>query len=367
MIRTVDDFVEWMETVAPAAWAEPWDHPGLTVGDPRREVESVLFVLDVSMESAREAVQAGCSLIFTHHPLLFDPLHSLDLSSPRGELLSYLLRQDLAVFCAHTNLDVSPRGVNRALAELFSLSDTRAIRLQELPVTKLVFFVPPEDRDPVLRALFAAGAGRYRNYGEAYFSHRGEGSYVSMPGSQPAIGTPGEKSTVSEERIEILVPSGSESRMAELLHHHHPYEEPAFDFLPVRNRSSDTGLGILGTLETPVSLAAFAGQAADRLGARPLRMAGDPERTISRVALCGGSGKSLLEPAARMGADVLVTGDLDYHTALQARDLGICLLDGTHHATERPVLPYLQRLLRKETGMEGVLSKTCHDVFSYQE
>jgi hypothetical protein len=218
---------------------------------------------------------------------------------------------------------------------------------------KLVVFVPAGYESQVADALFASGAGEVGSYDRCSFRSSGTGTFRPGPGTTPFIGRAGETEAVRELRLETVLPREAAHRAVERMLKAHPYEEVAYDLIPLANRRSDVGLGRIGRLEQALPLGEFALQVKTALGANSLRLVGDAGRRVAKVALCGGSGSSLLAEAVRQGADVLVTGDVKYHEAKNAESQGIALIDGGHFATEQLMVAGLSAVLRREAEKKG--------------
>ncbi len=339
-----------LEELAPPQYAEDWDNVGLLVGSRQAETGAVLVALDCTREVLDEAVEAGAALVVCHHPPIFRPLKRLLADDPVGLLLHRAVAAGVSVYAAHTNLDASEVGVNTVLAEILGLTDLSALqRAPERRRNKLVTFLPPDHVAAVSAALFSAGAGRIGDYAGCSFRLEGAGTFTPGPDSHPAYGEKGGPNEVREVRLEVVVEEKDLARTLEALLLSHPYEEPAYDVYPLRD-FSPAGLGRVGNLPRPLSLADLALRCSRELANPAVRVAGDPALGITRVAVCGGSGGKLARAAVRAGAQALVTGDVGYHDALEAAGLGLAVIDAGHYHTERPAMQRLARLL--EEGME---------------
>lgn len=353
MARRVRDIASRMEEIAPPELAAEGDNVGLLLGDPDREVERVLLALDVTGEVVREAIGRGAGMIISHHPLIFRPLRRLVHNDPVGRLATELLQNGIALYSAHTNLDCCQEGVNAALADSLGLKEVRPLRPFSPPFYKLVTFVPPDFLDRVREALFDVGAGVIGRYLNCSHSVLGEGTFRPQKGASPYFGREGVEERVKECRLEVLVEGGRVAAALDALSEVHPYEEPAVDVYPLNNPGrvyQTVGMGRLGFLEHPLSLAELAERCRSALGCRRVRLFGEPGLRVSRVAVCGGRG-GFLVPEAAGKADVLVTGDVDHHQALDALGRGLALLDAGHYHTERPVLARLKGLLEEAVGV----------------
>lgn len=314
--------------------AEGWDNPGLQVGDPGAEAGRIMVALDATSDVVASAIASSCQLLVTHHPLIFKPLKSISTVTRQGSLIHTAIRAGLSIVSMHTNYDIATGGLNDLLSRKIGLLDCVPLQVtaaQEL--VKLVVFVPADHIEQIKSALLPH-AWSLGNYRDCSFATAGEGTFTPLEGADPFIGMVGIPQKVSEQRFELLVERRTLPRAIKAFMAAHPYEEPAYDVYSLLNEGEKLGLGRIGHLPGTLTLADFAGQIKKTLSAPGLRYVGDPSALLYKVALCSGSGASLLHEAARAGADVLVTGDLKYHEARDAQDLGIALIDAGHFPTE---------------------------------
>jgi len=348
------DIIALLEELAPPALAEEWDNVGLQVGSPDSEVGAVLVSLDATREVIAEARDMGAGLLVCHHPPLFRPLRRLITDEPVGSLLKDAITSGVAVYAAHTNLDASEIGVNIVLAEIFDLVDHRPLEKSSAAgAFKLVTFLPTEHVAPVSAALFHAGAGVIGDYTGCSFRVEGTGTFTPGPGAHPACGEAAGPNEVSEVRLELVVGEDALEDVVEALVESHPYEEPAYDVYPLRNPAS-AGMGRVGDLPEPVALGDLTRKCSRELGNPGVRLMGDSGRVVSRAAVCGGSGARLTGKALEAGAQVLITGDMRYHEAMEAAARGLAVIDAGHYHTERPVVPRLASLLAERAGAAGL-------------
>ena len=364
----IQDLIGLIHTDYPPSLAEDWDNVGLQVGDPAAPLERVLIALDVTAATLAEAEALAVQAIVTHHPLIFRPLKSITSLDPNSRLLMRAIAANIAVIAAHTNLDCGADGLNDWLAVKLGIKEALPLRGGTLPLYKLVVYVPAGHERAVESALFAAGAGTIGAYDHCSFTSAGTGRFRSGATSVPFIGSPGQESTPPEIRIETIVSAERVSKVIDKLRKAHPYEEPAYDLLLLQNRRDDLGLGRIGRLPQPLPLQDYARQISAALGTNLLRLVGDPQRLVSKVACCGGSGASLLFDAQRQGADLLVTGDIKYHDARNALDLGLTLVDAGHFATEQVMVAGLAEKLRaaasvRQLPMEFIEAASGQDPF----
>jgi len=349
----VSDIVGIINKKFPFCLSEEWDNVGLQVGDPASQVQRIMVALDPLPAVLDEALGRNCQLLVTHHPLLFKPLRQVTTTSPVGQLVLRAVNGGLALLAMHTNYDIADGGLNDLLAERLGLQQLRPLKVTgQDQLVKLVVFVPDGQLELVRHALFehAYAIGNYR---DCSFAASGEGTFSPQPGARPAIGSVGRLELVAEQRLELLLQREQLARAIKTLLSVHPYEEPAFDCYPLLNEGGQYGLGRIGVLPEPCPLAVFSDQARERLASGPLRLVGDQQRLIRTVALCSGSGASLLKEAVRAGADLLVTGDIKYHEAREAEASGIALLDVGHFASEQLMVSAVQGFLRTAVASAG--------------
>ncbi|GAA4114695.1 Nif3-like dinuclear metal center hexameric protein [Nocardioides fonticola] len=337
------DVVDLLHGWYPPATADTWDRVGLVSGDPEQPVSRVLFAVDATLEVAQEAAAWGADLLVVHHPLFLKGVHGFTTETPKGRTLTTLMRAGCALLTAHTNADQAVGGVSESLALALGLRDPQPILPAPGPaLDKLTVYVPQDDADRLRTALAEAGAGRIGDYEAASFSSPGEGRFRPLEGAHPAIGTVGELEVVAEQRIEVVLPRARRAGVLRAMLAAHPYEEPAFDVVELADAGlAATGTGRIGDIE-PTTLRAFAEHVAAALPptAHGVRAAGDPDRVVRRVALCGGAGDFLLETVARTDADVYLTSDLRHHPAGEFLERGgPALVDVAHWAAEWTWLP----------------------------
>ena len=361
----VKDIMAVMEQIAPQSLAEDWDKPGLAVGDPSHEVKKILVALDVTKEVIEEAISIQADMIVTHHPmLLFQKIEQITANTSLGSKLYALIQNNIAAFAAHTNLDIAKGGTNDVLAEKIGLQDitlleeTAAQKLQ-----KLVVYVPVSHADAVRQAMCDAGAGHIGQYAQCSFAAKGEGTFLPLAGTNPYLGEVGKLERAEEIRLETIVPVEKVAQAVQAMLAAHPYEEVAYDLYPVVQTGKKEGIGRIGTLPQAVPFAKFAQDLKQVLGLDRIRLTGDPEKMVQKVALCTGSGASFLSLADKLGADVYLTGDIKFHEAQKAVESGLCVADVTHYASEVLIVPVLQKALQQAAQAHGwVLEVVCSAV-----
>lgn len=396
----IRDLCRLVDEIAPPGLAEPWDNVGLLVGEPETRPKWVAVALDAAhalavappppgAERAGRLLE-GPGLLVTHHPVPLRPLARLTAGDPTAAQVAELIRRGISLYAAHTSFDSAPEGLSHVLAVDLGL-EPASLRLLAPAAGqafyKLVVFVPASHTAAVRAALAEAGAGWIGNYSDASFAARGRGLFRPREGADPFVGTVGEVEEVEEDRLETIVPAYALGAALDRMLAAHPYEEPAYDVYPLRNHPPVTrpelmtGIGRVGELHQETDLGRFRAEAERRLGleagtARLLGPAADgapavaevtpaPARAgesggaprpapVRRVAVCPGAGGAYLKEAAAAGADVYVTGDLDYHQTLEACRLGLLVLDCGHLGTEKAFVPVVAGRLRKNFASQGI-------------
>jgi dinuclear metal center YbgI/SA1388 family protein len=345
--------IEALDAAYPPGLAQPWDSVGLVCGDPDETLSSVTVAVDATAEVV-DAVPDG-GLLLAHHPLLLRGVDTVAASTAKGALIHRLIRSGRSLFTAHTNADAASPGVSDALADALGLTveavlDPGPARHE---LDKWVIFVPVEHSDAVREAIFAAGAGQIGDYSHCGWSVTGTGQFLPHDGANPAIGSVGALQRVVEDRVEAVAPARLRGQVLAAMRAAHPYEEPAFDVVTLAPLPSAEGLGRIGSLPQPEPLSAFVSRVRAGLPQTSwgVRAAGDPDKTVSRVAVCGGAGDSLLGAVASAGVQAYVTADLRHHPADEHRRAsGVALVDVAHWASEFPWCDQAAGVLRSAFG-----------------
>ena len=344
-----------MEQWAPLHYAEDWDNPGLQTGERSKEIRKVMIALTPGEAAVQAAVEAGVDMLLTHHPLIFKPVRQINSDTTLGRTLLALIRNDINLYCAHTNLDIANGGVNDVLAAALHLQDVKPLAdIVQETCYKVVVYVPVGYEEIVRQAICKAGAGCIGNYSGCTFQAKGTGTFLPGEGTSPFIGEAGRMEYADEYRLETIVPQAALSAVIKAMEDAHPYEEVAYDVFRLENGGAARGIGRVGTLPEAMSLAEFLDFTGLQLSCDHLSYQGDLNRQIKTVALCGGSGISYLKAAQKAGADVYLTGDMKYHDGQTASELGMCVVDAGHFGTERLITEALAEFTRKQ-GVEEVV------------
>jgi dinuclear metal center YbgI/SA1388 family protein len=340
------EILDWLEDRFPARWAEEWDAVGLQVGDPAQKVTRVGLALEATPAAVRWALLEKIDLLLCHHPLLFTPLARVATDREPGRTVADLIRGGVVLWVAHTNLDAAPEGVSTALARRIGLQTLRPLATREGGLLKLVLFVPWGYEELLQRTLRSLpGVGRIGAYERCSFTVRGEGRFTPGQGARPVRGEPGRESRAGESRLEIVVPPAAVERLLAAVQAVHPYEEMAFDLYPLRNPLPGVGLGRVGAFDPPLAWDAFLRLLKERTEAPLIQVSGTVPERVASVAVCGGSGRSVISQVRKEGAQVFLTGEVGYHPTVDCQETGPVLVTIGHFCSEKWILPDLAGLL----------------------
>jgi dinuclear metal center YbgI/SA1388 family protein len=347
------DVIEVLDEAYPPRLAQSWDSVGLVCGDPDDVLDSVTVAIDATPAVVDEVPDAG--LLLAHHPLLLRGVDTVAASTPKGALVHRLIRTGRALFTAHTNADSASPGVSDALAHALGLTVDAVLEplSDAADLDKWVIYVPRENAEAVRAAVFDAGAGHIGDYSHCSWSVSGIGQFLPHDGASPAVGSVGTVERVDEDRFEVVAPARARAAVLAAMRAAHPYEEPAFDIFALVPPPGDAGLGRVGTLPQPEPLRAFVSRVGAALPRTSwgVRAAGHPDVLVSRVAVCGGAGDSLLANAAGADVQAYVTADLRHHPADEHRRASnVALIDVAHWASEFPWCGQAAGVLRSRFG-----------------
>jgi dinuclear metal center YbgI/SA1388 family protein len=330
----LSEIVAALNELAPPAYQESYDNAGLMVGNMQDNINLALLAIDVTEEVMNEAIKKKANLIIAHHPVIFSPLKSITGKTPSERVILSAIRENIAIFCIHTNLDNIAAGVNQMLAGKLGLINPRILLPMAGELRKLVTFVPADYAEIVRTAIFNAGAGHIGNYDQCSYNIEGTGSFRGSEDTNPFVGEKGKLHFEKEIRIETIFPRAIQSSVVKSLLDAHPYEEPAYDIYPLDNEYSKLGSGMIGSLGKAMPASEFLNFTKERLGCQMLRYSGNITTKIKNVACCGGSGAFLIPQAIKAGADAFITADIKYHQFLDAPK-DFLLIDAGHYETEQ--------------------------------
>lgn len=355
---TVSQILGAINRVAPPELAENWDNVGLQIGDPNREVNKVLVSLEISQQVIDEALEKKADTIVTHHPLIFGGVKSINEAHTSGSFITQLIRANISVLTAHTNLDSVPNGTNGEIADRLKLAKRKVlfpngIASQEV---KYVVFVPTSHAEAVIEAIHQACAGVIGDYSHCTFRSPGTGTYKPLEGANPYEGKVGELEQAEDEvRLETVCPKKNLGKLIEKVNKAHPYEEVAYDVYPLeQTKGTEHGLGLIGKLEKPVTLDDFAKLCQEKFPAQHIGVVGKKDQTIKRVAVCSGAGGEAVRRWRDGQADLLITGEMTHHHAADLRDRGCAAILLGHFESEAIVCERFAKLIQEQIGTETI-------------
>lgn len=341
-----------MDKWVPSKLIDSWDNTGFQIGDEEREVKKVLVALDLDRPTLKKAIEENYQMVITHHPLIFKPLNRINSKDYTGRLIMDIIKNDIVVYNAHSNLDMAIDGVNDELARMFNLKDSKILRkVYHDELVKLAVYTPKDYADQIRFALGNSGAGHIGNYSHCTFNSDGIGTFLPTADAKPYIGKVGTLEKVEEVKVESILKREDLSHILAEVKKAHPYEEVAYDVYPLLNEGTAYGYGRVGYIEE-TEAEEFIYQVKDKLKVSDLTAYGNIDGTVSKVALCGGSGSNFIYDAHKAKADIYITGDLKYHDAQLAQELGMILLDAGHFHTEKIILPVIKKYLLEKLGEE---------------
>ncbi|MFI5204955.1 MAG: Nif3-like dinuclear metal center hexameric protein, partial [Flavobacteriales bacterium] len=315
---TIAEIIKELERWAPPALQEDYDNSGLIAGDKNKTVKGVLVSLDCTEEVVDEAIKNGCEMIISHHPIVFSGLKRFTGENYIQRTLVKAIKNDVALYAIHTNLDHISTGVNKIICDKIGLSDTRILQPKKNSLLKLAVFVPREHAEKVRAAMFAAGAGNIGNYSECSFNTTGEGTFKGSDATNPFVGEKNQQHKEVETRVEVILPIYAKSEVVNAMIKAHPYEEVAYDLYSIENTWPTVGSGMVGQLAENEDEMKFLTRIKKVFVASIIRHTALLGKPVKTVAVCGGSGRFLLNAAIGAGADVFITADFKYHDFFDA-------------------------------------------------
>ena len=337
----------FLDRSIPLAFQESYDNSGLQTGDPESDIVSALLCIDVNEVVLDEAINTGCNLILSHHPVIFHPIRSLTGKTSADRIITRAIKENIAIYSAHTNLDISGNGVSRKMAEKLGLQNVKVLAPLKNKLLKLVTYVPSGYIEKVSAAVFDAGAGVIGNYDRCGFNTEGYGTFRGNESTRPFKGKKMELHRENETRFETILLSHLKNEVIKALLDAHPYEEVAYDLYLLENEYNGAGLGCIGELPEKVKEMDYLIRIADLFGSAGLRYSSPGGKMIGTVALCGGSGVNLINDAIRLEADIFITGDVKYHDFQYAAGR-ILLADIGHFEGEKFATEILYDLIIKK-------------------
>jgi dinuclear metal center YbgI/SA1388 family protein len=359
------DIIAFLDNWAPPTLAEDYDNVGLLVGKKDKPVSKILVSLDATEGVVQEAIDLGCELIVSHHPILFKGLKKLNGQNYVARTVEKAIQNQIGLFAIHTNLDAVQSGVNFKMAAKLGLQNLKPLRPASGKLIQLSFFVPVPDKEKVLSAIHLAGAGNIGNYSQCSFSTEGLGRFLPNQNSNPRLGNIGKLEEVQEFKIEIILPKHLKSKVLSALFASHPYEEVAYFITEIENQWQDAGSGMIGFLSKAISKAQLIELVKEKFNLKMLRFTGTEKESFQKIAICGGSGFFLLQDAIAQQADVYITSDIKYHEFFDAEGR-LMLMDIGHFESEQFTSELImEKLSNQFPNIAVLLSKTVTNPVFY--
>ncbi|MDP4680355.1 MAG: Nif3-like dinuclear metal center hexameric protein [Cyclobacteriaceae bacterium] len=361
----IKEIIQELEIWAPPSYQENYDNARLITGDDKTEITGILISLDCIEEVVEEAIAQNCNLIISHHPIVFSGLKSLTGSTYVERTIIKAIKNDIAIYSIHTNLDNVINGVNQKIADIIGLRDQKVLFPKKSTLSKLVTFTPKENASEILERLYVAGAGQIGNYSQCSFSSEGIGTFKPNDKANPVIGKLGHKETINEVRLEVIFPSIIENKLIKALNESHPYEEVAYYITSLSNLNQEVGAGMIGNLNNEVETLEFMNTIKEKFNLKVIRHTSLHKKKIKRIAVCGGAGSFLLAKAKSENADIFITGDFKYHEFFDAENT-IIIMDIGHYESEvfTKELIY-ERLKEKFSNIAVNLSQVVTNPINY--
>jgi dinuclear metal center YbgI/SA1388 family protein len=356
---TCGEIFKYIQSWAPEEIAWNKDNVGLQVGSAERKVKNILLALDLNMKVITEAVKKDCNIIITHHPLLFNPLKKIDIDRDNAsQLVEKLIKHDITLFSAHTNLDFTKDGVSFELAKTLKLKNIRFLSNIKSTQYKLIVFVPESHIEKVASAIFENDGGIIGEYSNCSFRTKGKGSFKGSEKTSPSAGKKLNYEKVDEIKLEVLIDSWKLNKILSAIRNVHPYEEIAYDVYPLNNENTNYGIGAIGELDNPLSQKEFLNHVSQSLKINNFKYTTGKMNKIKMVAVCGGSGSDVIPAAIKKGADALITADIKYHTFFD-NEGKLLLIDAGHYETEIFSLNEINKRLTE------LIKKKKNKIFKY--
>jgi len=359
----VKNLLNNLDKIAPFSLQESFDNSGIQFADLDAPVTKILLSLDVTRRVLDEALKNKVNLIITHHPLLFSPLKQI--TKQKNPLLYQAITNKINILALHTNFDLAENGLNDYVANLLGIKKISPLQGSSEKIFKFAVYVPVQHADKVSQAIFKAGAGKIGKYTETSFNISGKGTFKPMEGTNSFIGKIGNREEVQEIKIETVVPERYLKSVIQAMQNTHPYEEPAYDIYELKTNLF-YGIGMYGKINQEKEIVEFSREVKNILRASYVRLIKSNNKKIKKIALCTGAGSSLLEQVSNLDIDLYITGDITYHNALRAKELGLNILEVEHYDTEKFFVDALYNQLLKLGIPKNILIKSKKMESPYQ-
>ena len=350
----ITTIVSFLESLAHPSLQEPYDNAGLITGDAGWECTGIICSLDATEEVVKEAMAKKCNLIVAHHPIIFGGLKKINGKNYIEKTVITAIKNDIAIYASHTNLDNVIEGVSGKMATMLGLKNISILSPKEGTLKKLFTFVPVDKAAQVRTAIFEAGGGHIGNYSECSFNAAGTGTFKAGQGTSPFVGSIGEQHSEAELKIEVIFPAFLENKIITAMKAAHPYEEVAYDVVALSNSHQYTGSGVVGELPESLDEKVFLSQVKEIFGVSVIRHSPMLGKPVKKIALCGGAGSFLISKALAAGADAFITADMKYHEFFDANGR-LLIADIGHYESEQFTINLLQEVLEQNFPTFAVL------------
>ncbi len=350
----IAQIISFLESTAPPSLQEHYDNAGLITGNADWDCRGIICSLDATEEVVAEAIAKNCNLVVAHHPIVFGGLKKINGKNYVERAIITAIKNDIAIYCVHTNLDNVLHGVNGKMATMIGLQNVSILLTKENTLKKLFTFVPADQTEKVRNAIFESGGGQIGNYSECSFNAEGTGTFKAGNGADPYVGNIGERHYENEVKVEVIIPAHLEGRIVAAMKAAHPYEEVAYDVVSLSNRHPQIGSGVIGQLAQPIKENEFLEYLKKLFHLGIIRHTHLKNKPIKKVAICGGAGSFLISSALRAGADVYITADVKYHEFFDANGK-MLLADIGHYESEQFTIDLLQEILERKFPTFAVL------------
>lgn len=343
----IKEITNYLESLAPLSSQESYDNSGLICGNQEDLITNALISLDCTEEIIDEAINTGCNLVISHHPIVFKGLKSFTGKNYVERTIIKAIKNNIAIYAIHTNLDNYAFGVNKKIGDLLNIKQPKILAPSNQTQQKLVVYTPLSHQDVVLESLFSAGAGAIGNYSECSFTSNGNGSFRANSAATPYAGEIDKRHLEKEVKIEVLVSKHKTSSIIARMLNSHPYEEVAYDLIPIINSNQNEGSGMIGELDEEMETIEFLKHLKSTFKCDIIKHTNISSSTVKRIAWCGGSGSFLLKNAKQQKADIFITGDFKYHEFFDAENQ-IIIADIGHFESEQFTIELIGELLSKK-------------------
>jgi dinuclear metal center YbgI/SA1388 family protein len=343
----IQDITSFLEKIAPTSLQENYDNAGLLTGNNNWDCTGIIVSLDATEDVVKEAIEKKCNLIVAHHPIIFGGLKKITGKNYVEQTIITAIKNDIAIYAIHTNLDNIINGVNGKIADMLGLINRQILQPKNNTLKKLITFAPVAETKKIRSAIFAAGGGHIGNYSECSFSSEGEGTFKGDAGTNPYVGKPGERHSEKENKIEVIFPTWLEANILTAMLKAHPYEEVAYDIIALDNKYQNIGSGLVGDLPKPIAETDFLAILKQSFQLSVIKHTALTGKMVQKIALCGGAGSFLINAAIASNSDFYITGDVKYHEFFDANGK-LVIADIGHYESEQFTIDLLFDILREK-------------------